>query len=134
MSTGNVQFKTPDYEEDLPGDLVLAKLALTLETPATNPVVARLKQKQRSSKSPEVSPFTAQPLLSALSRVSSRRSYAPVVDIQETHVLFAKSPAVVSQESDEDFDDGLLAMPLAKAKPATSQKLNDTSIIIRNPH
>ena len=116
MSKGNVPFKIPDYVEDAPEDLVLSRPSLTLETPAANPAVAKLKQNPRPQ-SPELSPSTSQPPSQLPSRMASRHSYGPIVDFSENHVPFSKTPVVAPQESDEDSDDGLFAMPL-KAKPA----------------
>ncbi|KAF2868941.1 hypothetical protein BDV95DRAFT_609203 [Massariosphaeria phaeospora] len=126
MSKGNIPFLIPDYEEDVPSDLSLDRPNLTLRMPsAPNPAVSKLKDEQISrSRSPDVSPHSAQPPPSALSRESSRVSvYGPMLVFEETEVSFeSKSPMIDPLESDDDSDEGLFAMPLAKAGPATPAK------------
>lgn len=128
MSKGNVPFKIPDYEEDVPDDLTLDKPDLTLRMPsATNPAITKLKDEQKAkSKSPDVSPHSARPPPSVLSRESSRVSvYGPTIDFEETRVSFhSKSPMLGPLESDDDSDEGLFAKPLAKTGPATPAKDN----------
>ncbi|KAF2838509.1 Pkinase-domain-containing protein [Patellaria atrata CBS 101060] len=128
MSKGNVPFKIPDYEEEVPEDLVLEKPTLKLQTPASNPAsnphIEKLKLAQKMH-SPEVSPATASPPPNALSRMSSRRSYGPNLDFQEAPISFARSPALPPQDSDDDSDDGLFAAPLRKNNdPAPPSKSN----------
>jgi mitogen-activated protein kinase kinase kinase len=129
MSKGNVPFKIPDYEEDVPEDLSLDRPSLTLKMPsAANPAIAKLKDEQavRSKSSPDVSPHSAHPPPSALSREPSRVSvYGPTIDFEETRVSFhSKSPMLGPVESDDDSDEGLFAKPLAKAGPPTPAKDN----------
>ncbi|KAF2257500.1 hypothetical protein CC78DRAFT_588475 [Lojkania enalia] len=118
MSKGNVPFKIPDYEEDIPEDLSLERPNLTLRMPsATNPTIAKLKEEPIArGKSPDLSPHSAQPPRSSLSREPSRVSvYGPTIDFEETRVSFhSKSPMLAPVDSDEDSDEGLFAKPLAK--------------------
>jgi hypothetical protein len=124
MSKGNVPFKIPDYYEEVPDDISLDRPTLTLKMPsAPNPTIAKLKDEQTTrSKSPDVSPHSAHPPASALSRESSRISiYGPTHEFEEARVSFhSKSPLLAPVDSDDDdSDEGLFAMPLAKGGPAT---------------
>ncbi|KAK8201573.1 mitogen-activated protein kinase kinase kinase [Zalaria obscura] len=124
MSKGNVPFKIPDYVEengDIPRDISLPahgrpQLSLSMPTP---PASSRDEKKEQSRpRSPDVSPSTYHPPPS-LSRMSSRRSYignGPSFDIPDNPVAFSNSPSLPPQEEDEDSDDGLFAIPLAKQK------------------
>lgn len=107
---------------DIPEDLALDRPSLTLRMPsATNPTITKLKEEQVSrSRSPDISPHSAQPPHSVLSREPSRVSvYGPTIDFEETPVSFlSKSPMLAPEDSDEDSDDGLFQKPLAKAAPA----------------
>jgi mitogen-activated protein kinase kinase kinase len=123
MSKGNIPFLIPDYEEDVPEDLALDRPNLTLRMPsASNPAITKLKEEQGSrSRSPDVSPHSARPPPSELSREPSRVSvYGPTIDFEETRVSFvSKSPMLAPVDSDEDdSDEGLFAKPLAKSGPS----------------
>ncbi|KAF1956457.1 MAP kinase [Byssothecium circinans] len=125
MSKGNVPFKIPDYEEDVPDDISLDRPSLTLKMPsAPHPTVSKLKDEQAfKTNSPNVSPHSAHPPPSALSRESSRLSvWGPTHDFEEARVSFhVKGPMVVDEDdSDDDSDEGLFAMPLAKSGEPTS--------------
>lgn len=127
MSKGNIPFLIPDYEEDIPEDVSLDKPLLKLQMPsAPNPTISKLKDDLPSrSRSPDVSPHSAHPPISALSRESSRISmYGGTIDFDEARVSFhSKSPMLDPVNSDDDdSDDGLFAMPLAKAGPPTPAK------------
>ncbi|KAF2685847.1 MAP kinase [Lentithecium fluviatile CBS 122367] len=129
MSKGNVPFKIPDYEEDVPNDISLDRPALTLKMPsAPNPTITKLKDDQNlRSKSPDVSPHSAHPPASTLSRESSRISmYGPTHDFEEARVSFhSKSPLLAPLDSDDDdSDEGLFAMPLAKGETSTVNGLS----------
>jgi len=125
MSKGNVPFMIPDYEEDVPDDVSLDRPALKLKMPSapTNPTITKLKDEQTTKpRSPDVSPHSAHPPASALSRESSRLSiYGPTHDFEEARVSFhTKSPMLAPLDSDDDdSDEGLFAMPLAKGGPDT---------------
>jgi hypothetical protein len=130
MSKGHVPFRIPDYEEDLPEDIVpfekpnFHKPSLSLTMPAVpNPAIAKLRERERS-RSPDVSPSTQRAPQSQLSRESSRISmYGPTHDFEEARVSFvSKSPALAPVSSDDDSDDGLFATPLARAGPPTPAK------------
>ncbi|KAK4962126.1 hypothetical protein LTR28_004763 [Elasticomyces elasticus] len=87
---------------------------------AANPAVSRLKESSNASsgrsRTPDLSPRAANPPESSLSRMSSRRSYGPSFELPDEPVAFASSPGMMPHESDEDSDDGLFAVPLAKQK------------------
>lgn len=137
MSKGNISFKIPDYEEDVPEDLVLEKPALSLQMPApTNPSISKLRDEHiPRGKSPDISPSTAHPPENSLSREPSRLSvYGPTVDFQESHVPFSKSSMVSPVDSDDDSDEGLFAKPLAKSStaPTVSGKATPVSSASRS--
>lgn len=121
MSKGGQSFKIPEYDENQEKedeDTLRASQRpnLTLRMPS-NPAINKLKEQQNRSRSPDISPSTAQPT-SNLSRMSSRRSYGPSFDLPDKPVDFQPSPAIGAtiEDSDEDSDDGLFAIPLAKQK------------------
>lgn len=133
MSKGNIPFMIPDYEEDIPEDVSLDnKPLLKLQMPSA-PNLTSSKSKDdlaTRKKSPNISPHSAHPPVSALSRESSRISmYAGTIDFDEARVSFhPKAPMLDPVDSDDDdSDDGLFAMPLAKTGPATSAE-SDASI------
>lgn len=135
MSKGGQSFKIPDYVEgdpDVPDDVALPPAQrpnLSLRMPsASNTRIDRIKDPARAQ-SPDVSPSTAHPPGSSLSRMSSRRSYGPSFDLPEQQVSFAPSPAMIPQEEeDEDSDDGLFAIPLAKQKAKLTGKSSSSYV------
>jgi mitogen-activated protein kinase kinase kinase len=123
MSKGGQNFKIPEYTEgrddEKSEDTLRARPNLTLRTPS-NPAINQLRG-EAPSHSPSVSPSTAHPTYgSSLSRNSSRRSYGPSFHLPDKPVDFHPSPAIgaTQEDSDEDSDDGLFAIPLANKKPA----------------
>ncbi|EHY55331.1 mitogen-activated protein kinase kinase kinase [Exophiala dermatitidis] len=64
------------------------------------------------AQSPSVSPSTAN---AARPGLPTRRSYGPDYEFKETNITFAPSPvpAKAGDDSDDDSDDGLFAIPLA---------------------
>ncbi|KAK0650782.1 MAP kinase kinase kinase mkh1 [Lasiodiplodia hormozganensis] len=121
MSKGKVPFVIPDYVQAAQDRMSPEKPSLSLETPQ-NAAVSKLKQldDSSSSHSPDVSPNTAHPNESELHRMMSTRSYGPNLDFKENPVEFSHSPAVATDDSDDDSDDGLFAMPLASKTPPRS--------------
>lgn len=117
MSKGGQSFKVPAYEEDDDEeddeDTLKASQRpnLTLRTPS-NPMIAKL-QAQGRSHSPELSPSSSRPG-GSLSRITSKRG--PSFNVPEHQAEFAPSPNIGADDSDEDSDDGLFAIPLAKQK------------------
>ncbi|KAF2198764.1 hypothetical protein GQ43DRAFT_492882 [Delitschia confertaspora ATCC 74209] len=129
MSKGNIPFKIPDYEEDIPNDLALDKPNLTLRTSVPNPTITKLKSEDITrGPTPDVSPHSAQPPPSSLSREPSRASvYGPTFHFEESQVPFQqRAPVPDAADSDDDSDDGLFAKPLAKMGPPTPVKETPT--------
>ncbi|SMR60265.1 unnamed protein product [Zymoseptoria tritici ST99CH_1E4] len=113
MSKGGQSFRVPAYEEDEEEeddeDTLKASQRpnLSLRTPS-NPMIAKLQSEGRSH-SPELSPNSGRAATS-LNRMSSKRG--PSFDVPEHQVEFAPSPHIGQNDSDEDSDDGLFAIPL----------------------
>jgi mitogen-activated protein kinase kinase kinase len=106
---GNVMFKVPDYEEGGPGPQ---------ETPEINvPLNNAIQRLRRQDASPGVSPASEHP--SRPQNLSNRKSYGPDFDFKEEDISFEKSP-LPQEDSDEDSDDGLFAIPLANKTLPTS--------------
>ena len=124
MSKGNVPFKIPDYfeeETDMPDMIAVPtseKPALTLRMPSqpSLPDLTNANRPRSPSDTSNVSPSTSHPPAASFSRAGSRKGYGPSFELPQDTVTFSNSPAVVAQEEDEDSDDGLFAVPLAKPK------------------
>ncbi|KIY02555.1 uncharacterized protein Z520_01020 [Fonsecaea multimorphosa CBS 102226] len=96
---GDMLFKVPDYAEGFAD--------MNQESRARN---AALENARRFGASPAVSPSTEsapRPFL------QTRKSYGPDLEFKETNVSFAPSPHPMKDDSDDDSDDGLFAIPLA---------------------
>lgn len=126
----NMLFKVPDYEEDLPTEDNGRKLNISIPIPK-NPSIESLQR----GPSPAISPGSAVPP-SRKASVMSRRSYGPAFTFKENEITFDQKPHL-DEESDDDSDDGLFAVPLAKstaAKPtATRNDSGDESSVQRRP-
>ena len=109
---GNMLFKVPSYEGD--GDEPTPREA----PPLTLPPKTSVDKLRQAEATPSVSPSTDSPRRPAL---STRKSYGPNFDFQEQHVAFAPSPSFLNDDSDEDSDDGLFAIPLAKLNATTEE-------------
>lgn len=131
MSKGGQSFKIPEYvegrEDEKSEDTLRARPNLTLRTPS-NPSINKLRS-EAPFRSPDVSPSTAHPTGHSLSRRSSRNSHGPSFRLPDKPVDFHSSPAIgtTQEDSDEDSDSGLFAIPLANKKksavsPTTSRK------------
>ena len=112
-------FNVPAYNEDEEEDdedTLKASLRpqLSIRLPS-NPMVAKL-QAQGRSHSPDLSPSSSHPPpASSLTRMMSKRG--PQFDVPEHEPDFAPSPNIGAFDSeDDDSDDGLFAIPLAKQK------------------
>ena len=118
-SKGGQMFKIPDYVENDEGaeedeDTLKASQQpnLTLRIPE-NPSVNKIKTGARQ-RSPDLSPSSTGPAPTGrLNRHSTRRG--PSFELPERQVDFQPSPAMVQEESDEDSDDGLFAIPIRSA-------------------
>ena len=113
-------FKVPDYEEDIPKEDTTRKLHLSTDIPK-NPSIESLQR----GPSPSVSPGSAAPP-SRKASVMSRRSYGPAFTFKENEIKFDQKPRV-EEESDDDSDDGLFAVPLAKSNAAKSTSMRNDS-------
>jgi len=110
---GNTRFKVPDYES-VGDDSRRANAA----TKPPNLIIDRVK---RPDASPTVSPSADPP--PHMPAFPTRKSYGPKFDFQETQVDFAPSPHPDRDDSDEDSDDGLFAIPLtSKSLPPARDK------------
>lgn len=116
MSRGGTKFRVPEYEDPEDDEDTLKasqRPNLSIRTPS-NPLVARVQAEGRSH-SPELSPSTQRPPPPSLNRMVSKRG--PNFDVPEHEIDFAPSPNIGAMDSsDEDSDDGLFAIPLAKQK------------------
>ena len=117
----NMLFKVPDYEEDLPKEDTNRILQLSTDIPK-NPSIESL----RRGPSPAVSPGSAVPP-SRKASVISRRSYGPAFTFKENEIKFDQKPRL-EEESDDDSDDGLFAVPLAKISAAKSTAVRNDSV------
>ena len=111
----NMIFKIPDYEEGLYASQATQHPEFALQMPK-NPSFEKLRRP-----SPAVSPGskTPPPPSRKPSILTSRRSYGPAFTFKESEVTFATTPRL-EQHSDDDSDDGLFAVPLAKTNAPTS--------------
>ena len=109
----NMLFKIPDYEEGVPEETKDGKPNLSMAIPS-NPSIERL----RKGPSPAVSPGTDAPPTRKAS-VVSRRSYGPAFTFKENEITFADK-GHADEDSDDDSDDGLFAVPLAQTTSAKS--------------
>ena len=129
-SKGGQMFKIPDYVENDEGaedeeDTLKASQqpSLTLRIPS-NPAVSKIKTNARS-RSPDVSPSNTQPPTGRLNRHSTKRG--PSFELPERQVDFQPSPAMVQEESEDDSDDGLFAIPIRSAKDKASSARTPSS-------
>lgn len=104
----NMLFKVPDYEEGFREHIESKKPSLSLQMPPDSSL-----EKLRRPVSP-TSSAVPERLPSRTSSHSARRSYGPAFTFKEAQVTFAKTPRL-EQQSDDDSDDGLFAIPLAKS-------------------
>lgn len=112
MSRGGLPFKIPEYEEEKTEEQASAAMAIPPLT-LPNRLLTKLKEPPNPypQYSPDISPATQHPPTKLLSRSSTRRG--PTLDFKEPPVSFDKTPAAAAfQESSEDSDDGLFAVPL----------------------
>ena len=114
----NMLFKIPDYDEGLSESTDNRKPNLSIEMPK-NPSIERLSKEP----SPAVSPGTDHPPSRKSSVLSSRRSYGPAFTFKESEITFANR-AQQDQDSDDDSDDGLFAVPIGKTVFAKSSAGN----------
>lgn len=117
MSKGKVPFVIPDYVQAAEDRTPSEKPPPPFEMPK-HEAVSKLEQYRDPST--DVSPNTAHPSETGLDRMMSTRSYGPNLDFKEDPVEFAHSPIAAANDSDDDSDDGLFAMPLVQKTPPRS--------------
>ncbi|GAB7337376.1 hypothetical protein MBLNU457_g2723t1 [Dothideomycetes sp. NU457] len=127
MSKGGLPFQIPDYEgQENPefNDAIQGKPALTLQMPDRS---GKSRNGDNKKDDESVSPSTAHPS-HELRRWPTRKSYGPSFEVPKEEVVFSNSPALapVADDSEDDSDDGLFAVPLkqqeAPIKSAASSK------------
>ncbi|KAL9625507.1 MAG: hypothetical protein Q9160_000217 [Pyrenula sp. 1 TL-2023] len=106
-SKGNMMFKNPDFVEGEQQDNSHNVPALQL------PKNLALEQVSKREPSPAVSPASDSP--PAWGNKPDRKSYGPNFDFSEPNVPFAPSP-MPPEDTDDDSDDGLFAIPLTNNK------------------
>jgi mitogen-activated protein kinase kinase kinase len=95
-----------------------------ISSPEKNPRYgAPIPRLYTSRTSPPVSPSSENP---RRPNPQSRKSYGPDFDFAETNIPFAPSPHPMNDDSDDDSDDGLFAIPLSN-KSASSTLIKDLS-------
>ena len=123
MSKGNIPFKIPDYEEDVPmGEPSSRPILPPLKTNgaplATNPAIRRLQGEIQeepapsSEKSPDVSPNTPQPPNRRDSKKRENFSF-PEPDVSFRGAS-SQENTLNGDDSDADSDDGLFAVVLKR--------------------
>jgi len=114
--SSSVLFRVPTYED-------------TTELPRDDRVSSKsrypsLESAWRFGQSPAaVSPPTEHPPRPGIQK---RKSYGPDLEFKETNVSFAPSPHQKKEDSDEDSDDGLFAIPLANKSMSKTNTATDT--------
>ncbi|KXS96668.1 hypothetical protein AC578_4391 [Pseudocercospora eumusae] len=116
MSKGGQSFKIPEYVEPEDDEDTLKasqRPPLSLRMPS-NPMLTRLQGEGRSgTASPPLSPSSQSTRPAGLNRMMSKRG--PCFDVPHHEIEFAPSPNVGAiDSSDDDSDEGLFAIPLAK--------------------
>ena len=111
---GDTSFKVPDYmgSETMMLDNSVRSAALSLRIPDDDSVPKAQHGKSPSDLSPSSAHHAA-----GLGMPGNRKSYGPNFDFTESDINFATSPRTPESDvSEEDSDDGLFAVPLAKRK------------------
>jgi mitogen-activated protein kinase kinase kinase len=125
-SKGNIMFNVPDYDDA--GEM--------MQQTRPRPPNPRLQDVQSYTQSPAFSPSTDRAPKPVF---HSRQSFSPDLEFKETNVSFAPSPRppAAQDDSDDDSDDGLFAIPLTnKALPKVVDKPTlhlDTDQHVRKP-
>ncbi|EEH20277.2 STE/STE11/BCK1 protein kinase [Paracoccidioides brasiliensis Pb03] len=110
---GNTVFRVPFYDWD---GSTKCPAAPPEETKSAVPTL-------ESDCSHSISPASALPDTQSQQKQRNRKSIGPDFDFQETEVSFSRVPVHV-EDSDEDSDEGLFAIPLAGAKGGVQPKKN----------
>ena len=115
LSKGNILFKVPDYDED--GNVESIREVVGPSNPK-NPALGKARQ---ADATPTVSPASSMNQLRPA--LSTRKSYGPQFEFQESRVSFAPSPVPKQVDSDDDSDDGLFAIPLPGKRGSENKEL-----------
>lgn len=113
---GDTPFVIPDYarEDDSRGEQ--NSFARTPE----NVMIVKMRQEglRRPPSPSELSPSSAHTSgFGPMTIPGNRKSYGPDLDFTESEVLFDRSQLTQQDDSDDDSDDGLFAVPIASKKP-----------------
>ncbi|KAF7507302.1 hypothetical protein GJ744_010736 [Endocarpon pusillum] len=95
--------------------------------PISIPPNTAAQRLRRQDASPGVSPASEHPFRPP--NASNRKSYGPAFDFEEEDISFEKSP-IPQEDSDDDSDEGLFAIPLA---PTSLSKSSNESVKTRKP-
>jgi mitogen-activated protein kinase kinase kinase len=111
---GDTPFVVPDYGED---NIQGRDRSLSLKIPQKTSVGKLREEATRRVPSPsELSPTSAHNT-PGMNEPGNRKSYGPNLDFTEANIEFDGSPTPADQDdSDDDSDDGLFAVPLANRK------------------
>nr|BAJ13350.1 MAP kinase kinase kinase [Colletotrichum orbiculare] len=118
-SRGNLPFVVPDYS---PGGTPLMRQR------SKNSMVAKIHSTGQRVRSREISPSSANPpqIPSYEEPPAHRRkSHGPDFDFLDTEVSFDKPPRSKEDDSGDDSDDGLFAIPIAGRKPTKITRIFD---------
>ncbi|KAJ3555811.1 hypothetical protein NPX13_g10280 [Xylaria arbuscula] len=121
-SRGDIPFIVPDYS---PGGTPIPNAG----NKPQHELVAKVRQtaQQRTAAPGDLSPSTSHPAAAssglAYSASVRRKSHGPEIDFTETDVQFSKAPESTNRPADDsgdDSDDGLFAIPVRGRQPSTS--------------
>ncbi|KAK0625232.1 hypothetical protein B0T17DRAFT_492647 [Bombardia bombarda] len=134
----NVPFLVPDYSPGgtpsgtpLLGPRKLADEDMGGAAPGSDRpqhgTVAKMRQVARAPSPGDVSPSShRRPSETSTSKANKRKSHGPDVDFEENDVRFSQSSTLVTKaafadDSDDDSDDGLFAIPISSRGPAAAK-------------
>lgn len=80
---------------------------------------------QKAPAATEKSPFASSPVPKP--GLVSRKSYGPEFDFEEANVSFQSTPELQEDDSDDDSDDGLFAIPIANQSQEKGKEAADAS-------
>lgn len=124
--TGIVPFSTAQH--NLPRKEIGNGKSMLGTNSAGNAAFDKQLRAQQNRASPEVSGDVTRTPSGPLSRISSRRSYGPMLDFEETSISFNRSANGSTKGSDsEDSDAGLFAAPIRKKAIAPVKKVKGSA-------
>ncbi|USW59543.1 Putative serine/threonine-protein kinase, active [Septoria linicola] len=134
-SKGGQTFRVPEYVEPEDDEDTLKasqRQGLPQLRMPSNPTFDRLRDEPGRIQSPPLSPNSQHATPVGLSRAVSKRG--PSFDVPENTIEFTPSPNAAMDDSDDDSDDGLFAIPLAKQKEKVSMSAGlSTKLSTRTP-